>query len=182
MGRNEIHAGSKRDTYPFSSCARRGGRCVRASAFCVIDRKRNSSSNQVFQRTHPPTRTPGERVGREPGGVAGAEKSIPDMRYMAQRTEPHGASLRSATSGVADCCNPSIRPCVQCREANRTGCPILRLLGLISSRTRTDGGIASLVSFWKATAKHPAWPCRACLSLLVGRRGQRVVREGCLLS
>lgn len=129
---------------------------VRASAFCVIDRKRISSSNQVFQRTHPLPRTPGERVGRVPAGVAAAEKSMLDMRYMAQCTEPHGASLRSATSGVADCCNP----CVQCRETNRTGCPIL-----VSSHPEHEqtGASASLVWFWKATAILPV-PCITLLS------------------
>jgi hypothetical protein len=76
-------------------------------AFCVMDRKRNSSSNQGgFRHAPVSSQRPGRASRKAPGArVTPAEKG---SRYMAQCTEQHGATLRSATSGVAGCCHPCL--------------------------------------------------------------------------
>ena len=148
-----------------------------AVAFCVVRLLRNRSKTKFFQqpgrfqartRFLVSSRTRPGRASRKPPGtrVTPAQKG---SRYMAQRTEPHGATLRSATSGVAGCCHPCLCRCVtcmcvcQCRGTNGTAYPILLpLLGLISPRTRIYGGVgqimaaASLVWFWKAHGRHGA--------------------------
>lgn len=110
-------------------------------AFCVMDRKRNSSSNQGGFKHAPRflSHAQRERVGSLPAHALLPPKK--GSRYMAQRTEPHGATLRSATSGVAGCCcHTCLCKCVQCRATNGTAYPILLpLLGLISPRTPIYG-------------------------------------------
>jgi hypothetical protein len=153
MKREDGARDRRRDRDTYQSClipdvlahlahaTRRGGRCV-----CVVRLLRNGSKTKFFQqpgrfqaRTPFPLARPG-RASRKPPGtrVTPAEKG---SRYMAQRTEPHGATLRSATSGVAGCCcHPCLCKCVQCRATNGTAYPILLpLLGLISPRTPIYG-------------------------------------------
>ena len=183
MKREDGARDRRRDRDTYQSClipdvlahlahaTRRGGRCV-----CVVRLLRNGSKTKFFQqpgrfqaRTPFPLARPG-RASRKPPGtrVTPAEKG---SRYMAQRTEPHGATLRSATSGVAGCCcHPCLCKCVTCRcvcvpvprdEWDRLPDIIASAWSHLTPNTNIRGvgqimAAASLVWFWKAHGRHGA--------------------------
>ena len=114
-----------------------------AVAFCVVRLLRNGRSKTKFfqqpgrfqTRTHPfPLARPRRASRKAPGTrVTPAEKG---SRYMAQCTEPHGATLRSATSGVAGCCHPCLG--VQCNV----------WVGVSVPRDEWDRGSDIIASAW----------------------------------
>ena len=88
---------------------------------------------------------------------------------MAQRTEPHGATLRSATSGVAgwlpsmsvQMCNSHVCVPVPRDEWDRLPDIIASAWSHLTPNTNIRGvgqivAAASLVRFWKAHGRHGA--------------------------
>lgn len=136
--------GPRRDTYSLSIAQEEG--VAVACAFCVIDRKRISSSKQLFQRTHPLPRTPGGRVGSLPArALHRARKGREwDGGYDTWHSAPNHMEPPSSAApcpGSRDAANPrggSVQGmiCVAVPRANGTRCLILPL---ILPRTRTDG-------------------------------------------